>query len=681
MASASLPDGRRYLFGPYGLDPARRVLTRDDATLPITGKAFDVLLALVERRGRTVEKSELLELVWADATVQEANLSQQIFTIRRLLGETPDHQSCIATIPRRGYRFVADVREARESAAEHAAVPLSRSALAAPMQLALHLPPGSVPALSPSTAVVVDAAARFLVYVTGAGGTSRLCVRALDRLEPQPLAGTDGAVNPFLSPDGEWVGYVAQGRLHKRRVSGGVPSTLCEVDGEIRGATWTSRGEIVFAPGPASGLWRVAAAGGAPRPLTTLAFDAGERTHRWPHALPDGAHVILTIGHAGAASFDEATLAVVSLTGDGPPRPILRHGTDARYVDGHLLYAREAAIMAAPFDPDALAVRGAARPLISGVATAATGAAAFGCSHTGVLVHAPGEAQTLGRRLVRVRRDGTATSPCVRGDGIEEPRLAADGRRAILGLRGRTTDLWLHDFVRRTLARLTFDGDNFAGACGPTPDTITFSSNRGGACDLYCVKTGELPCEELLLASAFDKVAGSWSSDGSLLTYTEYHPETGADLWTFDRASGETRPLVRTRFNEYGPAVSPNGRHVAYTSDETGRVEVYVTGLPGVAGKWQISVDGGSEPLWSRDGSELFYRSGDRLMCVDMRRGPSDAGVPVTLFEGRYIPGTLTGLPNYDVDADGASFLLVAEDTAAAPADLLITIDCFSQLG
>jgi serine/threonine-protein kinase len=678
----------RYLFGPYCLDAVRRVLTRDGATLPITGKAFDVLLALVERRGRTVGKDELLDLVWADATVQEANLSQQIFTIRRILGEDPDHQRCIATVPRRGYRFVSDVRDAGDPGTEPAAAaapgpaPVSASSAVSPMRLALHLPSGSAPWLSSSSAVAVDPAGRFLVYIMAAGGTSRLCVRAFDRLEPQPLPGTDGAVNPFLSPDGEWVGFLAQGRLQRLRLSGGMPSAVCEVDGEIRGATWTTRGEIVFAPGPASGLWRVAASGGAPRALTALAFDEGERTHRWPHALPDGAHAIFTIGHAGTASFDEATLAVVSLTGDGPPRPILRHGTDARYAPGgYLLYAREAVVMAAPFDVDALAVRGPARPLVSGVATAATGAAHFDCSHTGVLVHAPGEAQTQRRRLVRVGRDGSPASPCVTGDGLEEPRLSPDGRRAVVGLRGRTTDLWLHDFARGTLARLTFDGDNFAGIWGPTADAITFGSNRGGACDLYSVKAGELPRDELLLASAYDKVPGSWSPDGTLLTFTEYHPETGADLWIFDRASGETRPLVRTRFNEYGPAVSAGGRHVAYTSDESGRPEVYVTGLPGVMGKWQISVDGGSEPLWSRDGAELFYRSGDRLMSVDMRRGPSDAGVPGTLFEGRYVPGTLTGLPNYDVSPDGASFLLVAEDAAPPPADLLIAIDCFSRLG
>lgn len=344
------------------------MLTRDEATVPITGKAFDVLLALVERRGRTVEKDELLTLVWADATVQEANLSQQIFTIRRILGEDPDYQRCIATIPRRGYQFVAEVRDWSEPAMDPPAMaglaPVPRPAL--PMRLALHLPPGAGPTLSPSGAVVVDRAGRFLVYVTAAGGTSRLFVRAFDRLDPQPLPGTDGAVNPFLSPDGEWIGYLAQGRLQKVRVSAGVPSVICEADGDLRGAAWTSRCEIVFAPGPASGLSRVAAAGGTPRVLTVLAFDEGERTHRWPHALPDGAHAIFTIGHAGAASFDEATLAVVSLSGDGTPRPILRHGTDARYAPpGHLLYAREAAVMAAPFDPDALAVRGAAHPVVS----------------------------------------------------------------------------------------------------------------------------------------------------------------------------------------------------------------------------------------------------------------------------------------------------------------------------
>ena len=672
----------RYHFGPYSLDPARRVLLRGGVTVPLTGKAFDVLLALVERRGRTVEKEELLDLVWADAAVQEANLSQQIFTIRRILG---DDVRCIATIPRRGYRFVADVRESGTPAAPPAvASGVSPQPGAPPMRLALHLPAGAAPSLSASSVLTVDPAGRFVVFVTGADGSSRLMVRMLDTLEPQPLPGTEGALNPFLSPDGEWVGYCAHGRLQKVRVRGGVASTICEVDGEMRGATWTSRGEIVFAPGPVSGLFRVSASGGAPDALTTVAFDEGERTHRWPHALPDGAHVIFTVGHAGAASFDEATLAIVPLSG-GAPRSILRHGADARYArqapSGYLLYAREGVVMAAPFELDALAVRGAARPLVPGVATAATGAAHFDCSETGLLVHAPGDAQTLRRRLVRVGRDGRVQPepPSVAGDGLEEPRLAPGGRRVAVGLRGRTTDLWLHDFARGTLARLTFDGDNFAAAWGPSADTLTFSSNRGGACDLYTVKTGELPREELLLASAYDKAPGSWSPDGTLLAYTEYHPETGADLWIFDRGRGEARPLVRTRFNEYSPAVSPDGRHVAYTSDESGRSEVYITLLAGL-GKWQISVDGGFEPLWSRDGAELFYRSGDRFMCVDMRRGPSDAGVPGTLFEGRYAAGAMTGLPNYDVGPDEASFLLVVEDAPAPPADLLITVDCFAHL-
>ena len=170
------------------------------------------------------------------------------------------------------------------------------------------------------------------------------------------------------------------------------------------------------------------------------------------------------------------------------------------------------------------------------------------------------------------------------------------------------------------------------------------------------------------------------SRDGRYILYSELASSTSYDLWTLDVATRKATPLVQTPFKEEHGQFSPDGRWLAYSSDESGRPEVYVAGLSGHSGKWQISIDGGSEAVWSREGAELFYRCGERLMSVDMRRGPADAGVPATLFEGAYFAGSLTGLPNYDVLPDGASFLLVAEETAPPPADLLITVDCFSHL-
>jgi len=176
-----------------------------------------------------------------------------------------------------------------------------------------------------------------------------------------------------------------------------------------------------------------------------------------------------------------------------------------------------------------------------------------------------------------------------------------------------------------------------------------------------------------LIAGEFDKAASSWSADGSMLLFTEYHPDTGADIWVLDRAADRARPLVRTRFNEYSPVFSPDGRHVAYVTDETGRPEIQIVSFPDGGTKHQISIDGGAEPVWSRDGAELYYRSGDRLMRVDMARGPSDAGIPTTLFEGKFVSGTVT-LANYDVANDGESFLMVQPEATEAPSMLLVTI-------
>lgn len=633
----------------------------------MTARTFDVLLALVERPGRTVEKDELLAAVWPDTIVEEANLSQQIFTIRKLLGHT-EQQPYIATVPRRGYRFVAEVTI--ESAPAPLAVPHA-AAIGVPIRLAISVDAATPLALGESGALAISPDGARIIFVAMVGPTTQLFVRPIDRFEASPIAGTEGASHPFFSPDGASIGFHGRRRLQVVSLDGGSPLTLCEV-ADLRGASWGSRGDIVYAPGPTSGLWRVRASGGSAAPLTVVDFDAGERTHRWPHVTPDGLNVIFTIGDARAGSFDEASLAAAPIA-TGTHRVILRHATDGRVVGERLLWARGGSLMHAPIHVSSLEVLSGARQLQPGIAMAATGVAHFVCSATNVLVHIPGEAQTLRRTLVRVDRTGAIAARHASGDALEEPRVEPGGRAVLVSVRGRASDLWRCDCPRGTLERVTFEGENFAGIWGPEAGQMTFSSSRaGGPSDLY-VHAGAADAPELLVASEFDKAASSWSPDGSLLLFAEYHPDTGADIWLLDRGANRATPFLRTRFNEYSPVFSPDGRFVAFTTDESGRPEIQVVPYPDVAARRQVSIDGGSEPVWSRDGRELYFRSGDRLMRVDISRGPADAGVPVTMFEGKFLAGTVT-LANYDVSSDGESFLMVQPDIRPAPSAIHVTM-------
>ena len=661
-----------YAFGPFSLDPDRRVLTRDGQPLPIAARAFDVLLALVQRPGETVAKSEILQSVWPDTFVEEANLSQQIFTLRKILGQT-DEQIYIATVARRGYRFVAPVRHrAVPSVGDVAAGRDAQRRVTARLEFTVDA--ATTLADGSSTMVAISPDGSQVVYVACHGNTTRLYLRPLDQFDASAVPGTDGALNPFFSPDSRWIGFQCGRRLFKLPLDGGPPTALCEV-AELRGATWTRQGDIVYAPGPTTGLWRISAQGGSPTPLTTLDFDGGERTHRWPHALPDGG-VVFTIGRAGATSFDEATVAMIGAEMDAH-QLVLQHASDGRYLaDGRLVWARGATLFAAAFDAEHGRIDGTPRVVEQGVAMSATGIAHFDCAENGTLVHVAGTAQSLRRSLVSVNRAGVEVARHATGDSLEEPRLAPDGRAAIVSIRSRSSDLWLHDFLSGALTRLTFEGENFAGIWGPEAGTITYSASHGGPSDLFVLQPDRSAAPELLVAGEFDKVAGSWSPDGQTLAFTEYHPDTGADLWLLDRTTETVRPFIVTRFNEYAPAFSPSGCHLAYVTDASGRPEVVVVSHPDGTGKRQLSIEGGTEPVWSRDGSELFYRSGDRLMRVDVSRGAAAAGIPTTVCEGRFVAGTVT-LANYDVSLDGAHFLMVIADVVAPARTLRVTVGWF----
>lgn len=412
-------DARVYEFGGFRLETGSRRLLRAGVPVPITVKAFDTLAALVEQAGRVVDKDELMRRVWPDAIVEEANLSQQIFLLRKALGEDPRDHRFVATVPRRGYRFVADVLESGEMApaSTRAGEPVPSVPVAAagtPLKLVLPLTPGPPLALSPCSPFALSPDGRTLAYTARDGGTTALYVRRLDRVDAERLPRTEGAGAPFFSPDSRWIGYFANGRLRKMPAAGGSPLDICDAGAECRGAAWSCRDEIVFAPTPASGLVRVSAEGGRPQPLTELDFANGERTHRWPDVLANGRDVLFTIARAGSASFEEAEIAVVSMD-TGERRTIHRFGSGARHIPtGHLVYMRGGSLMAVRFDAERLAVSGSAMPVVDEVMTQPTGVGYFSFSRDGCLVYVTGDAREFMQHLVWVA-DGE-----VRPLGIEE---------------------------------------------------------------------------------------------------------------------------------------------------------------------------------------------------------------------------------------------------------------------
>ena len=390
--------------------------------------------------------------------------------------------------------------------------------------------------------------------------------------------------------------------------------------------------------------------------------------------------MLFTVGRAGAASFNDGDIVVASLA-TGERRVVVRHGSCAKYVPtGHLVYLRDGSMMAVAFDPERLETRGSAIAVVEHVMTQPTGAGHFAFSQNGCLVHVAGEAQGVKRRLVWIDKHGHDEPLDLAEDAIEEPRLSSDGTRVAFGVRGATSDIWIHHLADKTLARVTFDGDNFAPIWTPDGTRLTYGSNRSGPCHIFWQGRDDREAVELL-GGPHDLAPGSWSPDGETLLFTEYNPATGADIWMSVPGSGAPRrALVRSSANAFSPACSPDGRSFAYTSDETGRFEVYLVPFPAFGAKTQISPQGGAEPVWSRDG-RLYFRSGSSVMVADIDLATRQRiGEPRRVADGPYQPGVVAGLPNYDVASDGR-LLMVTHAAVPAQADRLsVTIDWFGDL-
>jgi serine/threonine-protein kinase len=543
------------------------------------------------------------------------------------------------------------------------------------------LPPGQqLAGLENGPAVALSPDGTRLAYVARQGGAQQLYLRAIDNLEAKPIPGTEGAVNPFFSPDGQWVGFFASGKLKKMSVSGGAALNLVDAL-QPHGASWGSQGMIAFAPTNASFLQQVSDAGGAQQPLTRLG--KGEIVHGWPEFLPGGKAVLFAAGASGA-NWTNAQVAVQSL-GTGQRRNLTQGGTYPRYApSGHLVYAQEGSLMAVPFDPQRLTATGAAVPVVEGVLqTPVSGAAQYSFSDTGSLVYVPGGTQATQRRLVWVNRNGAEQPLAAPMRAYVFPRVSPDGRRVAGEIDEQETQVWLYDLSRETLTRLTFEGDSNKNPVW-TPDgkRIAFRSNKEGPLNLFWQLADGGGGLERLTTSEYVQGPTSWSPDGELLAFIEVNPTTGFDIWVLRMGDRKAQAFLRTQFLESAPRFSPDGRWLAYMSDESGRREIYVQPYPGPGGKWQISTEGGTEPVWNPNGRELFYRSANKMMAVEITAQPSfSVGKPKVLFEGPYQPTPAT-FSNYDVSLDGRRFLMLkpSEQEQAAPTQINVVLNWFEEL-
>jgi eukaryotic-like serine/threonine-protein kinase len=546
-------------------------------------------------------------------------------------------------------------------------------------RFAISLPAGQRLAALEEPVVAVSQDGTHLAYVATQGGNPQLYLRTMDSLEAKPIPSTEGAAAPFFSPDSQWVGFFASGKLKKVSVTGGAAVTVCEVStGNYRGASWGSDGSVVFQG--AGGLWRVSAAGGTPQRLTTLDSKKGENLQIWPEFLPGGKAVLSVVGATGAVLASAGQIVVRSQqTGE---RRDLIGGTRPTYAPtGHLIYAQAGTLMAVPFDAQRLAVTGSPVPVLEAVLESpVTGVAQYSISNTGSLVYVSGGLQGTQRRLVWVDRKGAEQPLSAPSRGYRTPRLSPDGRRVAVG----TTEnqVWLYDLARETLTRLTFEGSAATPIWTPDGKRVAFQSNRPGTpSNVFRQLADGSGSAERLTTSEYSNAPGSWSPDGQVLAFMEVHPTTGRDLWTMNMSGDrKPQPFLRTQFNEGEPRFSPDGRWLTYISDESGRYEIYVQPYPGPGGKWQISTEGGTEPVWGHNG-EIFYRSGNKMLAVDTTTHPSfSAGKPKVLFESPYVPSLQTS-PNYDVSADGQRFVMIKENEQFTSAvQINVVLNWFEEL-
>ena len=548
------------------------------------------------------------------------------------------------------------------------------------------------------TSIALSPDGQSLVFVGEQGRGRQLYLRTMDRLDAKPIPGTELSDSPFFSPDGRWIGFWqtaagrgGEGELRKVSIDGGPVVTVCQTP-PLWGVSWGSHGRIVFANRAGGGLLEVPEGGGTPQMLTKIDQGNGAIGHMLPHVLPGGNALLYTVRRSPLA---EDSQIVVRLLESGSEQVLVEGASDARYVSGgHLVYAQKGTLMAVPFDLRRLVVTGTAVGVVDDVmhdvntsfAVGNSGSAQIALSSSGTLAYVMGGiSQTFVGSPVWVDRAGVATPLTLprRDLDLWIPRVSPDGKRVLFS--SIIQGLWIYDVTRESLSQLARDAG--PGIWHPDGQQVAFpsvaSKTRG---TLFLIPAdGSGRAEQLAAAGGVQ----SWSPDGKTLAFVDGPPGQRTNLWalpTGDR-SAKPYPLVQSAANESGAEFSPDGRYLAYVSNQSGRNEVYVQPYPGPGRRETISTNGGAQPVWAANRRELFYREtsgpAGRIMVVDVTLGETfTAGRPRALFDvdsAEYPPGV--GVRMYDVAPDGTRFLMIrkGEGSAEPPITQIVVVQHFDQ--
>jgi serine/threonine-protein kinase len=546
-----------------------------------------------------------------------------------------------------------------------------------PTHLALTLPEGLSFAMREKRPVVaISPAGDEMVFNAGDGQIDRLYRRSLTSPIAVPLEGTEGARAPFYSPDGRWVGFTAgDSRLKKVSLDSGQVVALA--DGDWGGGSWGEDGSIIYTPDYLDGLWRVAADGGGAEELTHPDPAVGELNHSWPDHVPGTAAVVFTsfrlpLNESRVELYDMAT---------GERRLLVENAVFGRYVaTGHLLFVRESVVLAAPFDPRTLELTGSAVPVLEDAFVAPfEGNSQFSVSENGTLIHAPASLLQPPREVVWVDRQGREEILLEADRRYSAPSLSPDGRSLAITVEDGNPDIWVYQLDRKVLNRLTFSPrSEHTPIWYPDGRRIAFVLDAPPF-HLYDVPADGSAEPTAVLESPIDTYVDAVSPDGRWMVVRQLDSEEDYNLGLMEVGAGQdVRPLRNTQFTERFATVSPDGRYVAYESNESGRSEIYIQPFPAPGPRTQVTRDGGEAPLWAET-SEFFYWNGNRLFAVPVRTTPElTIGEPQELFTAsRYTTKTSR---EYDVTADGRRIIIAKIPEASEPREVQIVLNWFSEL-
>ncbi|HSQ19476.1 MAG TPA: hypothetical protein VLR92_03795, partial [Blastocatellia bacterium] len=525
-------------------------------------------------------------------------------------------------------------------------------------------PPAEGALDSHSLALLLSPDGTHIVSSLVVSGKTKLFDRSLAASAAHPIEGTEGATDPFFSPDGQWLGFFANGSLKKVPLNGGAVEVICKAENP-RGGVWSSDGNIIFTPGTDASLYRVSASGGSAEAVSTIDGSAHERSHRWPDSLPGGKAILFSVAYDVGNPLDNANVALLDLN-THKHKILIKGGAFARYLSaGYIVYARGNAMLAVPFNLQTLEVTGSPVPVLENVMMSPSNARVqFSLSREGDLVYLEGrsdDSRDAAQPLVWLDRQGSEQPLTEARQRFSKPRLTADGRTLFVEVADPEAAIWSYDLNRGTLTRFTHGGVSYGPVPSPDGTRVAYEATRDGVAGALLARIDGSGEQRLTSTKRID-IPTSWSPDGKLLALTSFG-ESGNYEVRLIPVEGDYTPqmFVQEPFNAGGARFSPDGHWVAYVSDESGNNEVYVRPYP-EGTRVQISAAGGTQPVWSNNGRELFFRSGDALLAVSVTPGPSlTAGKPLVLFS-RSMQEDSSGraygfMADYDVSNDGRRFV------------------------